>query len=569
MAVAKPKKIRIGDLLVEHGVISAVQLAEALEIQKKTGQKLGRVLQETNAVTEDQLLGFLAHQLNIDYIDLENYDIKPEVVQLIPEVLARRLRVIALDSIADELLIGMSDPTDIFAFDEVARFVNRPLRYAVVRESDLFQAFDHIYRRATEIRGFAEELNQQLSGNDEFVSGRDIGNVSADAPVVKLLEKLFEDAVHVNASDIHIEPEEDILRIRFRIDGVLRVQSTTEARIGGALISRLKLMAALDISEKRLPQDGRFHIRVKDMNIDVRVSTLPLHAGESAVLRLLNQSAGIQALEDLGVPDSIATRFRRITQVPHGMLLVVGPTGSGKTTTLYSTLKEINTPSVKIITVEDPVEYRLPNINQVQVNAKIDLSFARVLRTILRQDPDIILVGEMRDHETIETGLRAAMTGHLVFSTLHTNDTVSTAVRLVDMGAPPYLLAAALRGILAQRLVRRLCDHCAATVTPSSVELTLLQDSLGIDPGEIEFRRGQGCKHCNDTGYKGRIGVYEFLEMKGDLVDSLRSGDLNAFAKAASAQEGFRSLKHSALHLAARGLTSFEEVLRVSCDLED
>lgn len=569
MALARPKKIRIGDLLVEQGVISAAQLAEALETQKKTGQKLGRVLQENQALTEDQLLGFLARQLNIDYIDLENFDIKPEVVQLIPEVLARRLRVIALENKGETLLIGMADPTDIFAFDEVARAVNRPLRHTVVRESELLRIFDQIYRRTTEISGFAEELGQQLSAADELLFGREAGTATTDAPVVKLLRTIFEDAVQINASDIHVEPDEKALRIRFRIDGVLRVQSTTDVRICSALISRLKLMAGLDISEKRLPQDGRFNIRVRDMNIDVRVSTLPLPTGESAVLRLLNQSAGILSLEDLGMPEHTVTRFRKVAQVPHGLLLVVGPTGSGKTTTLYSTLKEINNPGVKIITVEDPVEYRLPNITQVQVNPKIDLTFARVLRTILRQDPDIILIGEMRDQETIEIGLRAAMTGHFVLSTLHTNDAVSTAMRLIDMGAPPYLLAAALRGILAQRLVRRVCEHCSAPAKPEEIELALLRDALGTEVDSISFRKGQGCAHCNDTGYLGRIGIYEFLPMSGELADLLHAADLRAFARSATTKEGFQSITRGAAELAARGLTSVEEVIRVGYDRED
>ena len=569
MALARPKKIRIGDLLVEQGVISAAQLAEALETQKKTGQKLGRVLQENQALTEDQLLGFLARQLNIDYIDLENFDIKPEVVQLIPEVLARRLRVIALENKGETLLIGMADPTDIFAFDEVARAVNRPLRHTVVRESELLRIFDQIYRRTTEISGFAEELGQQLSAADELLFGREAGTATTDAPVVKLLRTIFEDAVQINASDIHVEPDEKALRIRFRIDGVLRVQSTTDVRICSALISRLKLMAGLDISEKRLPQDGRFNIRVRDMNIDVRVSTLPLPTGESAVLRLLNQSAGILSLEDLGMPEHTVTRFRKVAQVPHGLLLVVGPTGSGKTTTLYSTLKEINNPGVKIITVEDPVEYRLPNITQVQVNPKIDLTFARVLRTILRQDPDIILIGEMRDQETIEIGLRAAMTGHFVLSTLHTNDAVSTAMRLIDMGAPPYLLAAALRGILAQRLVRRVCEHCSAPSKPEEIELALLRDALGTEVDSISFRKGQGCAHCNDTGYLGRIGIYEFLPMSGELADLLHAADLRAFARSATTKEGFQSITRGAAELAARGLTSVEEVIRVGYDRED
>ena len=400
----KPKKIRIGDLLIANKVISQEQLTAALADQKKSGRKLGRVLIENGYLSEDQLLDFLARQLNISNIDLKRYALKPETVRLIPEVHARRFRVLALEEARDGLLIGMADPTDIFAYDELTRVLRRPLRLAVVREADLLKTIDLMYRRTAEISGLAQELTQELSENDVDLGALAANEALTDAPVVKLLQSIFEDAVQVNASDIHIEPDERELRIRFRQDGVLRVQTVAERRITPALISRLKLMAGLDISEKRLPQDGRFNVRVRDKSIDVRLSTLPTQYGESAVMRLLNQSGGVLDLEQLGMPGDLLGRFRRLIQSPHGMVLVTGPTGSGKTTTLYAALKELNQPAHKIITVEDPVEYRLPGITQVQVNAKIDLTFARVLRTVLRQDPDIVLVGEMRDQETAEQG---------------------------------------------------------------------------------------------------------------------------------------------------------------------
>ena len=569
VTTVKPKKIRIGDLLIEHKVISDTQLQNALADQKKSGRKLGRVLIENGYLSEDQLLVFLARQLNIPYIDLKRYALKPETVRLIPEVHARRFRALALEDGRDGLLVGMADPTDIFAYDELTRVLRRPLKFAVVRESDLLKTIDLLYRRTAEISGLAQELEQELTAADVDLGALAANEALTDAPVVKLLQTVFEDAVQVNASDVHIEPDERELRIRFRLDGVLRVQTVAERKIAPALVSRLKLMAGLDISEKRLPQDGRFNIRVRDKSIDVRLSTLPTQYGESVVMRLLNQSTGVLDLEQLGMPEDLLARFRRMIKSPHGVVLVTGPTGSGKTTTLYAALKELNQPSHKIITVEDPIEYRLPGINQVQVNARIDLTFAKVLRSILRQDPDIILVGEMRDQETAEIGLRAAMTGHLVLSTLHTNDAVSTVARLLDMGAAPFLLAASLRGILAQRLVRRICDSCAEPATLDASQRAVVRAELGNAADSAQFKRGRGCTYCNNTGYQGRIGIYELVELGDALVEPLHRGDALAFAAAARTQPGYQSLKHSALGLATRGITTVDQVLRVTFGLED
>jgi MSHA biogenesis protein MshE len=569
VTTVRPKKIRIGDLLIEHKIISQEQLNNALADQKKSGRKLGRVLVENGYLTEDQLLDFLARQLNIPYIELKRYHIKPETVRLIPEVQARRFRVLALEDARDGLLIGMADPTDIFAYDELMRVLRRPLKLAVVRETDLLKTIDIMYRRTAEISGLAQELDQEMSEYDVDIGVLASTEGLTDAPVVKLLQTVFEDAIQVNASDIHIEPDERELRIRFRLDGVLRVQTTAERRIGSALVSRLKLMAGLDISEKRLPQDGRFNVRVRDKSIDVRLSTMPVQHGESAVMRLLNQSTGVLDLEQIGMAPDMLEHFRRMIHSPHGVVLVTGPTGSGKTTTLYGALKELNKPSVKVVTVEDPVEYRLHGINQVQVNPKIDLTFARVLRSVLRQDPDIVLVGEIRDEETAEIALRAAMTGHLVLSTLHTNDAISSATRLMDMGAKTYLIAASLRGVVAQRLVRRVCESCSEPYTPDANERALLRAEFGTDSGRLEFRRGRGCTYCNSTGYQGRIGIYEILEMDDHLIEALHSGDPMRFSRAAHEQPGYKSLRRSAIELAARGLTTLDQVLRVTYGLED
>ena len=389
-----------------------------------------------------------------------------------------------------------------------------------------------------------------------------------DAPVVKLLQSMFEDAIQVNASDIHIEPEEKELRIRFRQDGVLRVQTIADRRIAGALATRIKLMANLDISEKRLPQDGRCNVRIRDKSVDVRISTMPVQWGESVVMRLLNTFVGVLTLEQVGMPKGILERYRRMIHNPNGMVLVTGPTGSGKTTTLYASLLELNRPESKILTVEDPIEYRIPGINQTQVNPKIELTFGRVLRSMLRQDPDIILVGEMRDQETAEIGLRAAMTGHLVLSTLHTNDAISTALRLVDMGVESYMVAASLRGIVSQRLVRRICESCAEPTEISPAMLAIVRIEAGDKAESLRFKRGRGCSHCNGTGYQGRIGIFEFLEMDAKLVDAMHSGDPSAFATAAKKQTGFQSLRRSAVILAAQGVTTMDQVARVTFGME-
>ncbi|WP_297391934.1 GspE/PulE family protein, partial [Acidiferrobacter sp.] len=388
-AAARPRKARLGDLLLENKVISKEQLETALADQRKSGRRLGRVLIENGYLTEDALLDFLSRQLRIPYVDLRRYTFVPEVVRLIPEAYARRFRAVALREEGDAILVGLADPIDIFAHDEIARLVQRPLKLAVVKESDLLKVLDVIYRRTEEISGLAAELEQEVSAYDiDLGMASGVAEGANDAPVVKLLQTIFEDAIQVNASDIHVEPDESAVRVRFRIDGELRVQTTADRKIAQALVSRLKLMAALDISERRLPQDGRCQVRFRDTVIDVRMSTVPVQHGESVAMRLLNQSNGILELDRLGMPADILKRLRALIHQPHGLVLVTGPTGSGKTTTLYGALKELNAASVKVLSVEDPVEYRLAGVNQVQVNPKIDLGFARVLRAFLRQDPD-------------------------------------------------------------------------------------------------------------------------------------------------------------------------------------
>lgn len=371
---------------------------------------------------------------------------------------------------------------------------------------------------------------------------------------------MFEDAIQVGASDIHIEPDSNVLRLRQRIDGVLHETLLNEVNIASALVLRLKLMANLDISEKRLPQDGRFNIRSKGQSVDIRMSTMPVQYGESVVMRLLNQSSGVRKLEESGIPPHLLDKLRRQLRRPHGMILVTGPTGSGKTTTLYGALSELNEPGKKIITAEDPVEYRLPRVNQVQVNPKIDLDFSTVLRTFLRQDPDIILVGEMRDQETVEIGLRAALTGHLVLSTLHTNDAIDSALRMMDMGAPGYLVASAVRAVVAQRLVRKVCPDCKTEEQLDDARVQWLAQRFPNQVG-ASFVKGRGCQNCNLTGYRGRIGVFEMLELEQDMMDMLRANDAVGFSQVARQSPNYKPLLASAMELALQGTVSLSEVM--------
>ena len=444
--MARPEKVRLGEILVQQNLLTSEQLKLALDEQKRSGRKLGRVFIEQGYVTEEEISEALAKQLQIPYINLKYYNIKPEVVQKLPETQARRFRAIVLEDNPKALKIGMADPTDLNAYDEIARIVKHDIEIAVVTETQLLGVIDRVYRRTSEITGLAQELQAELGDDAVDFGALSITPGLEEAPVVKLLQSVFEDATQVRASDIHIEPQEKKLVIRFRIDGLLHLQTEADPKIASALVLRLKLMSGLDISEKRLPQDGRFNVKIRTSMVDVRLSTMPTQYGESVVMRLLNQGSGILTLDRIGMPPHILERVQAVLQRPSGMMLVTGPTGSGKTTTLYASLAKLNTPERKIITVEDPVEYRLPGINQVQVHDKIDLTFARVLRSALRQDPDVILVGEMRDQETVETGLRAAMTGHMVLSTLHTNDAMTTPIRLLDMGAPRYMVALSLQG---------------------------------------------------------------------------------------------------------------------------
>ena len=570
--MARPEKLRLGDILVKDELISETVLNAALVEQKRSGRRLGRVLIDSGVATEEAIAKALARQLGLPYVDLKQSSVDAEALKFLPEGPARRLRVIPLKVVTRiqerGLLVGMADPGDLFAYDELVRLTQQEIHIAVVTESELLTAYDRYYRRTEEISGYAKELEDSLKGGDDtLLDALSVEAGSPDAPVVRLIQTVFEDALQVRASDIHVEPLEKKLVIRFRIDGVLHAQSEADPSVASAMSMRLKIISGLDISEKRLPQDGRFQIILKGRPLDVRLSTLPTQYGESIVMRLLTTDSGLLDLSRIGMPEAMLSRYRAIIGRPNGLVLVTGPTGSGKTTTLYASLATLNSVERKIITAEDPIEYRLPGVMQVQVNEKIDLTFSRVLRSILRQDPDVVLVGEMRDAETAQIGLRAALTGHLVFSTLHTNDAASTPVRLLDMGAPRFMVATALQAVIAQRLVRVVCPHCTTPHTPATNEISWLESMAVSDTSG--FFEGAGCEQCNHTGYRGRMAVYEMLEMTTSLAHAANQPDPRDFSAAARQAMAGQSLGHNALALALSGKTSLAEALRVSNQGED
>ena len=568
---ARLRRLRLGELLVGQNVLSEEGVARALEAQKRSGRKLGRVMVELGLVSEETISQALARQFNIPFVDLLRCEIAASTVALLSEAQARRLRALVVNETTAGLCVAMADPTDLAAFDELERILQHQIDLVVVTESSLLAMLDRVYQRTSEISGLAEELGRDLGEAVTTVDGLGLTASADEVPVARLLQSIFEDALRARASDVHLEPMERSLQVRFRIDGMLHVQAEAEARIAGAVLLRLKLIASLDISEKRLPQDGRFQINVRNVPVDVRISTMPTPAGESVAMRLLVREGDRRRLDGLGIPAWMLERLRAALLRGNGMILATGPTGSGKSTTLYGALAEVNTPERKIITVEDPIEYRLAGITQVQVQEKIDLSFSRVLRSVLRHDPDVVLIGEMRDAETVETGLRAAMTGHLVFSTLHTNDAASTPVRLIDMGAPPFMVGLSLRMVIAQRLVRTVCESCAAPDQATPGEIDWLRAQLGDElAAAARFRRGRGCPNCNQTGFFGRRGLYEMLEMTPTLVEAASHGDTRAFMALAAQQMAGRTLAHYAALAVAEGHTTTEEALRIAAAaLED
>ncbi len=562
----KGKTATLGAILLEQGLLRPEQLSEALVEQKRTGQQLGRVLVENSYVTEEHLASAIGHQLGIAYVDLRRFDVQPHTVQLLTELQARRFHALVLEDRGESCLVGMVDPSDLRSQDEMAALLKRRVDLALITNEQLMQTIDRVYRKTEQIGEFARQVELEVGDQDSVIDLVSMVRTidDADAPVVKLLQTIFDDAARVNASDIHFEPQEKILTVRFRIDGVLHSQLQADLRIASMLIVRLKLMAALDIAERRLPQDGRMTIKSGDSRFDIRMSTMPTQFGESVVLRLLRQNATRKGLKQI-MQARTCQLFEKAIHAPHGIVLVTGPTGSGKTTTLYAALEQLNQPSVKILTCEDPVEYRIAGISQVQINEKIELGFARVLRSFLRQDPDILLVGEIRDNETADIAVRAAMTGHLVLSTLHTNDAASTPLRLLDMAVPGYMVASTLLAVLSQRLLRLVCTHCAEPATPAVEELAWLKHHVSEEELSLaKFRRGKGCLRCNGVGYSGRRGVFEIIEMTPTLAEALQQGDPMGFDRLARRQIGPNTLVGDAIELVLAGQTTVAEAMTVA-----
>lgn len=564
-------KIKLGDLLVKAKVITEEQLKSALEHQKKYSGKLGNILIELKFINEQHLLNTLSEQLNLPFVDLNNYNVDANIAHKIPEKISKKFKIIAIEYKNNNYIVGMAEPTDVLAYDQIVKILGNSIQIVIIKESILLNVLDKVYRRTEDIASFAKELKAEIGKEttnfnvtEEMVSGDE------SSPVAKLLDSIFEDAVQIGSSDIHIEPENNLVRIRQRVDGVLQESIIEGRQIADSLILRIKLLAKLNISEKRLPQDGRFIIKVKGKTLDIRTAIIPVRYGETAVLRLLDQSSGILQIQQLITRQDLLNKILFHIYRPSGLILVTGPTGSGKTTTLYSMLNELNVQEKKIISIEDPIEYSLARITQIQVNNLIGLTFGKVLRTVLRQDPEIIMIGEMRDEETAQIALRAAMTGHLVLATLHTNDAISSAVRLTDMGIPSYLVAASLRAVIGQRLIRKICTNCITEDKIREQDIEVLKNLINqdIDP-TWKFKKGSGCANCNNTGYKGRTAAIEIFEMNFQLANALRAKDAENFNKLAFKQKGFKPLALNMLDLVLQGITSLEEIFKKAIEVID
>jgi len=570
--LGQPVNRRLGDLLVADGLLTAEQLKKALAEQKGSPEKIGSVLVRLNFVNEDQLIGFLSRQYGVPSITLAQLDIESDVLKLVPAPIARKYEVIPVRKMGNSLALAMADPTNVFALDDISFMTNLQVLPLVASQTAIKKAIDRNYESKTEaISSVLSDMQTDL-GNVEVVEDGEEGakvdvfelKESADeAPVVKLVNMVLVDAIQKGASDIHFESYEKIFRIRFRMDGVLHEMLAPPKRLESAILSRLKIMSNLDIAERRMPQDGRIKLRYNTREIDFRVSTLPTIFGEKAVLRILDKDALKLDMTQLGFDEWSLEKFSAVIHQPYGMVLITGPTGSGKTTTLYSAIHTINSPDVNIMTAEDPVEYNLKGVNQVQINEGIGRTFSAALRSFLRQDPDVILVGETRDLETAQISIRAALTGHLVFSTLHTNDCPSTIARLLDMGIPPFLVASSLLLLLAQRLGRKVCRACREPYDADEESL-VPYGHVPSGKGKVQFYKGKGCATCNFTGMKGRVAIYEVMPISEELRDAILKSASTAELRSIAQSQGMRSLRQAGLMKVLEGTTTVEEVLRVT-----
>ncbi|MDY6796781.1 MAG: type IV-A pilus assembly ATPase PilB [Actinomycetota bacterium] len=551
----KPKKEKLGQILVKHKIISEEQLQEALDKQRDSGESLGRVLIDMKMVSEGALTSILARQIGLKYVDLANYDVDISASSLVDAEVARRYNLIPVGFDGDKLMVAMADPTNVFALDDVRIMTGMQIEPMVATKEDITSAINRYCRTEADMDISVDEVAGEI---------KDAGDEAEadDAPIVKYVNLLISEAVTDRASDVHIEPMETDVRVRFRIDGVLHEIRRNPRQIHPGVVARIKVMSDMNIAEKRLPQDGRASVDIRGKSIDIRAASLPTIYGEKIVLRILDKSASLMGLEDLGFTEEIMEKYSHSFNKPYGTIMVTGPTGSGKTTTMYATLNVLNSVGKNIITIEDPVEYRLPLINQVQVHYRAGLTFASALRSILRCDPDIVMIGEIRDPESAQIAIESALTGHLVLSTLHTNDAPSALTRLLEMGIEPFLIASAMDCISSQRLARKLCERCKEPYEPEEEFL----DKLGFewdDGQEHVLFRTRGCPACNNTGFKGRIGIFEVLEMTEDIERLVARNAPHVEIAEAATSKGMRTLRQEGLSKAREGVTSIEEVLRV------
>jgi len=564
----RPK--RLGDILIAAGLITEEQLEEALAKQKGSGKRLGTVLQDEGYITELEMIEALQMQLGIEFIDLNKINIPTELAQVVPANIAKQYQVVPVRMIRDELYLAMADPLNFYALEEVRKTTHKKIVPMIAMANSVDRAIQVLYGNEGAAKAIEEMKREAALSGDDDEANRDmafsanlIGEDSANqAPAIRLVNSIIERAVAERASDIHLEPREEEFSVRMRIDGLLRDILTVPRELQSAVISRIKVMSNLDITERRVPQDGRFNVKVQGKDIDLRVSTLPTVYGEKIVARLLDKTAGNLDHSSIGLIGDDIEKYDRLIRIKNGVILIVGPTGSGKSTTMYAMINDLNTREVNLITLEDPVEYNVDGVNQVQINEKTGMTFAAGLRSILRQDPDIIGVGEIRDGETAEIAMRSAITGHVVLSTIHTSDALGTIERLIDMGVEPYLVASALKGVFSQRLVRRICPDCRESYNPSEEE----QIDLGLeyDPARV-FYRGRGCPKCFDTGYRGRTGVFEILPLTIKVRRMIAAGAGREAIEETllDPTSGFTSLKDNAVHLVEQGVTTSEEVQRV------
>lgn len=555
---------RLGDLLVSSGVITEEQLERALKMQKEEmqGKRLGTVLIESGIITENQLIETLQMQLGVEFIDLNNTAIPPEMAQVLPKNIAKKHMVIPVKVVRNELYLAMVDPLNFITIEEVQSATRKKVIPVIATTAAMERAVLNLYSNEGAARAI-EEMKKDNAGEVSFEPQKDsVAHIEDDAnsaPTIRLVNSIIERAVTEQASDVHIEPREEEVMVRMRIDGMMRNVFTVPKELQSSVISRLKIMGNMDISQHRIPLDGRCNVRIRQQDIDLRISTLPTIYGEKTVLRLLKKSEGLLTMEGIGLRGENLELFQKlIHNNTEGVILIVGPTGSGKSSTMYTMVKDLNNEEVNLITLEDPVEYNINGVNQVQINEKAGLTFANTLRAVLRQDPDIIGVGEIRDSETAEIALRAAMTGHLVLSTIHTNDAKSSIDRLLGIGVEPYLISGSVKGIISQRLVRRICPHCKTEYTPEENEIKFLKLPAGR---KYTFYKGQGCPDCFYTGYRGRMAVFEILVFNSDIKRAISANDPIALEKAI-AESGFVPILENCRELVLEGVTSAKEVSR-------